>query len=118
MPTRFSVRAGTTSPIVFTLQTVSATTGAASAADLTGVTKVEMRMKPVAGGDVKSFDTEGDQLEVTDADDGQVTYSPEATDIEAADEMYLTYFLVTDASGDIASYPSDDNVELVVLEAF
>jgi hypothetical protein len=118
MPASFTIREGITDPIVFTLQSIDPDTEEASAVNLTGVQLVELKLRSRDGTVTKSFDTDGSQLEISDETNGEVTFSPGASDLDDAYEWYEGYFLVTDAEGKISSYPSDGEFELVVIEAF
>ena len=110
----FKVRAGVTDPLVFTLQTVDSE-GTASNENLTGYTLVALRLR-YQDGVVKTYNTDGDQLAVTDEDEGQVTFSPASSDLSEGD--YDGYFLVTDANGKIAGYPSNKHFTLEVCKDF
>jgi hypothetical protein len=116
----FTLRETITDPIVFTLKSVDPDTGVATAVDLTGVTKVELRLKSRDGSENLSFATDDEipQLEVSDAENGEVTFSPGASDLDASEGQYDGYFKVTDAGGKIISFPSDESFQFVVIKAY
>lgn len=118
MAETFTIREGITDPIVFGLQEIDPDTGEASAVDLTGVTEVELRLQPKAGGSALSFATAGGQISVTDASGGEVTFVPAADDLDDAARGYDGYIKITDAAGTVISFPSGDNFVLKVIKGF
>ena len=118
MPAQFTLREGVTDPIIFTLLSVDPDTEDSTAVNLAGVTLIDMRVKSKDGSVTLNFDTDGSQLSITDAANGQITFTPGASDFDASEDWYIGYFLVTDADGNKISFPSDGEYELVILEDF
>lgn len=121
MTTTFTIREGITDPVVFTLKSVDPDTGVASAVDLTGVTKVDLRLRSRDGAQSLNFATDDvptPQIEVSDAAEGQVTFTPAADDLDESYQAFDGYFEVTDAGGAVIAFPSDENFRLVVIGAF
>lgn len=117
----FTIREGITDPITFTLKEIDPDTGVASAVDLTGVTKVDLRLRSRDGTDSMNFASTDASPQVAVSatpTDGQVTFTPADGDFNDAYQQYEGYFEVTDASGSLISFPSDENFTLVVIGEF
>ena len=118
MSDRYILRAGVTDPIVFTLVAIDPLTEEASEVDLTGVALVDLRMKSEDGETTLSFKTSGAQLAITDAELGEVTFTPTSTDFDGSDEWFSCFLKVTDAGGTITDFPSTGNFEIEVIGTF
>lgn len=107
----------TTEPLDFEFQDVDYQDETVTPINLTGVSDIELRLKPATGGEVKSF-TLADALSVLSAVGGTVRLSPEASSLIITDKSYTCYFRITDATGKIIRVPSDHNFELILIEDF
>ena len=99
--TEWTIREGSTEPVVFLLYDGS------SAYNLTGAQEVQIRLVPRAGGNTKSWTDSDNELAVTDASNGEVTFYPASDDLAYSDQAYDVYFKVTDSSGYIIYFPSN-----------
>ena len=94
----YTIVAGWTSPIVISLLTKNATPSGTMA----GMTAALILRDPLTG---TTLDTSGD-VTISDSTNWQVTYSPDAADLIAG--IYRGRVKITDGSGLIAYFPSDD----------
>ena len=118
MPAQFSIREGVTDPIIFTMLSIDPDTEEGTAVNLAGVTFIDLRLKSKDSSVILNFGTDGSQLEITSAANGQVTFSPAATDFDADEDWYIGYFRVTDAGGKLIDFPNDGTCELVIESQF
>ena len=108
--TEWTIREGSTEPVVFVLY------DGASVYNLTGAQAVQIRLVPHAGGDTKSWTDSDSELAVTDASSGEVTFYPAADDLAFSDQAYDVYFKVTDSSGYIVYFPSNASFVLQIID--
>lgn len=114
----WTIRQGVTDPVTFALQEVDEN-GNVSAADLTGMTKADLRISSTDGQITKNFDTTSGKLAFLDPrTGGQVKLSPDANDFALPKKSYVFFFLVTDGAGNEISFPHDRNLTLEVLPTF
>ena len=108
--TEWTVREGSTEPIVFVLY------DGASVYNLTGNQDLEIRLVPRAGGSTKTWTKSDSELAITDASNGEVTFYPGADDLAFSDQSYDVYFWVTDSSGYLISFPSNAAFVIQMLD--
>lgn len=117
-PTRFSVRATVTDPIVFGLKEVDPDTLIETVKDITGFTEVRLALRQKDGGGTDYVKTDSDaELAVSDAAQGEVTLTPANTDFPN-EEIFEGWIRVTDGAGNTISFPNGDFFEFVVLPNF
>ena len=108
--TEWTVREGSTEPIVFILYDGS------TVYNLTGNTDVEIRLVPRASGETISFSKSDSELAVTDASNGEVTFYPAADTLAFSKQAYDVYFTVTDSSGYLVAFPSSAAFVLQMID--
>ena len=120
MPATFTIREGVTDPLILILQSIDPDNHDATPVNLAGVTSVDVRFQSKDGSDLLNFlsTAPSPQVVVTDAANGQVTFTPGASDFDAGENWYLGFVRVVDAGGNIVDFPNDGEFELVIREAF
>lgn len=116
-PSRFFVRVGATDPLVFGLKDEDPETGVVSVVDLTNYQEVRLAIRPKQGGTASTWLDSDPELSVSDAANGEVSFTPGAGEFTAA-AKYDGWIRLTDQAGTIISFPNDDFFELEVLEQF
>ena len=112
MHQHFTIRAGSTDPVVFVLGEWTNEGRTFHAANLTtlGVNKVIFHRKTKAG-DTDQFATDDNpdpKLSISDADNGKVTFTPAASSWAAGADRYSCYMETLNAQGEnITFYPSN-----------
>ena len=110
METEWTVREGSTEPVVFVLYDDG------DVYSLSGYTALEMRLVPQDGGTTLSFSPSDSELAITDAANGEVTFYPAADTLDYAARVYDVYFWVTDGNSYKISFPHDEEFLLHVID--
>lgn len=111
MAYEWTVREGSTQPIVFVLYDGD------DVYSLVGITALEIRLVPRSGGPTLTYTTSDPELAVTTAADGEVTFYPGAATLDFDAEAYDVYFWVTDGSGYKISFPSNNAFPIQMINA-
>lgn len=109
----YSFREGDTDPIVVTLY------DGQDPANITGYGSVSVYLRSIDGA-VQSEATTGSGVTVTGASTGEISIAPDGltTPLAYSRESYYGYFVVVDGSGKRASFPSNGEFIISMLERF
>ena len=113
----YSVRFGSTQPVIFRLSTIDDEGNAETIVDLSDVATVRVALRPKCGGATVEYDSDGGRVAVSSATGGTVSFAPEATTF-AQPGAYEGWIELTDIYGVKSSFPSDGNFILDVVPTF
>lgn len=112
----YSVREGMTEPITFVLEH-KLRGSQQTAFNLSGVTEAELNLRD-DDGNISSFTISGGQLAITDAANGEITFSPNAGDFQHIGGSYKGFIRLTLSSGRLADFPNNKEFSIYVREDF
>ena len=107
----WTIREGSTQPVVFLLQDGD------DVYSLAGILALEIRLVPRTQGTTLIFTTADPELAVTDPTAGEVTFYPGTTTLSFTHRAYDVYFWVTDGEGYKISFPSNHAFPIQMIDA-
>lgn len=118
MATKVMYGTTVTDPMIFTLYSIDPSDGTQTVIDLTGVTDIELFLRPHGTGSVVEHNLAGKLAVVSPATAGQVSFSPASGDLVLVSSGYDAYFMITDASSVRIRVPSNQDFLIEIVESF